>query len=145
MSPCRGHPHRNLRTRRESHEHRRLRLGSDSTSQVPCLALHGTNQPRGDAILNRARASIRPRAVQNTTKRLRAQPSAATITELQHQLDPFVEHYNHHRPHRSLPHHTTPAAAYTNGDSSEMHHPSVQRSPPRQVGMRNGDSWNATG
>ena len=51
---------------------------------------------------------------QQTMKRwLRAQPSAATITELQTQLDTFVEHYNHHRPHRSLPHHATPAVAYT--------------------------------
>ena len=51
---------------------------------------------------------------QQTMKRwLRAQPIAATITELQSQLDTFVEHYNHHRPHRSLPHRATPAAAYT--------------------------------
>ncbi len=51
---------------------------------------------------------------QQTMKRwLRAQPPAATITELQTQLDTFVEHYNHHRPHRSLAHHTTPATAYT--------------------------------
>jgi transposase InsO family protein len=51
---------------------------------------------------------------QQTMKRwLRAQPPATTITELQTQLDTFVEHYNHHRPHRSLAHHTTPATAYT--------------------------------
>jgi hypothetical protein len=43
---------------------------------------------------------------------LRTQPTAATISELQAQLDTFVELYNHHRPHRSLPHHTTPAVAY---------------------------------
>jgi hypothetical protein len=50
---------------------------------------------------------------QQTMKRwLRAQPPAATISELQHQLDVFVDNYNHHRPHRSLPHHTTPAVAY---------------------------------
>lgn len=50
---------------------------------------------------------------QQTMKRwLRARAPAATISELQHQLDEFVEHYNHHRPHRSLPHHTTPAVAY---------------------------------
>jgi hypothetical protein len=44
---------------------------------------------------------------------LRAQPAAATIAELQAQLDAFVEIYNHHRPHRSLPHRSTPAIAYT--------------------------------
>jgi transposase InsO family protein len=50
---------------------------------------------------------------QQTMKRwLRTQPTAATISELQAQLDTFVELYNHHRPHRSLPHHTTPAVAY---------------------------------
>ena len=50
---------------------------------------------------------------QQTMKRwLRAQPPAATIAELQTQLDTFADYYNHHRPHRSLPHHTTPAAAY---------------------------------
>jgi transposase InsO family protein len=50
---------------------------------------------------------------QQTMKRwLRTQPTAATITELQTQLDSFAELYNHHRPHRSLPHHSTPAVAY---------------------------------
>jgi transposase InsO family protein len=45
---------------------------------------------------------------QQTMKRwLRARPPAATIVALQAQLDAFVEHYNHHRPH-----HTTPAVAY---------------------------------
>lgn len=51
---------------------------------------------------------------QQTLKRwLRTQPAATTLTDLQHQLDTFVELYNHHRPHRSLPHHATPATAYT--------------------------------
>jgi transposase InsO family protein len=51
---------------------------------------------------------------QQTMKRwLRTQPAPDTITELQHQLDAFVDIYNHHRPHRSLPHRSTPALAYT--------------------------------
>ena len=51
---------------------------------------------------------------QQTMKRwLRAQPAAATITELQTQLNEFVDIYNHQRPHRSLPHRATPATAYT--------------------------------
>lgn len=51
---------------------------------------------------------------QQTMKRwLTARPRATTITELQAQLDQFVDDYNHHRPHRSLPHHSTPAVAYT--------------------------------
>ncbi|NNF55140.1 MAG: IS481 family transposase [Acidimicrobiales bacterium] len=50
---------------------------------------------------------------QTMKKWLRAQPPAATITELQTRIDAFVDNYNHHRPHRSLPHRTTPAVAYT--------------------------------
>lgn len=49
-----------------------------------------------------------------TLKRwLNAQPRPTTITELQALLDAFVEHYNHERPHRSLPNRCTPADAYT--------------------------------
>jgi transposase InsO family protein len=44
---------------------------------------------------------------------LRAQhPQPATVDELQQLLQTFVQEYNHHRPHRSLPHHSTPAARY---------------------------------
>jgi transposase InsO family protein len=51
---------------------------------------------------------------QLTMKRwLHTQPPAANLTELQHQLDAFVDIYNHQRPHRSLPHRSTPAVAYT--------------------------------
>jgi integrase-like protein len=51
---------------------------------------------------------------QTLKKWLRAQPAQpVTITELQELLNTFVEYYNQHRPHRSLPHHATPAAAYT--------------------------------
>ena len=40
-------------------------------------------------------------------------PPPATITELQALLDTFADRYNHHRPHRSLPHRATPATIYT--------------------------------
>lgn len=44
---------------------------------------------------------------------LRAQPTQpATIADLQALLDRFAIEYNTTRPHRSLPHRTTPAAAY---------------------------------
>ena len=47
-----------------------------------------------------------------TMKRwLAAQPPAATLDELQQQLDRFVDEYNQRRPHRSL-NGRTPAAAY---------------------------------
>jgi transposase InsO family protein len=39
---------------------------------------------------------------QTMKKWLRTQPATTTFAELQHQLDTFVEIYNHHRPHRSL-------------------------------------------
>jgi transposase InsO family protein len=42
---------------------------------------------------------------------LTARPPACDITELQHQLDAFREHYNEHRPHRALQRHT-PGNAY---------------------------------
>jgi hypothetical protein len=40
------------------------------------------------------------------------QPPTATIAELQTQLDAFIDEYNHHRPHRSVPQQATPATAY---------------------------------
>jgi transposase InsO family protein len=51
---------------------------------------------------------------QTMKKWLRAQPrQPATTAELQTLLDQFVIEYNQHRPHRSLPHQSTPATAYT--------------------------------
>ena len=44
---------------------------------------------------------------------LRAQPTQpTTIGELQTLLGIFDDEYDHRRPHRSLPHHATPAAIY---------------------------------
>jgi transposase InsO family protein len=48
-----------------------------------------------------------------TLKRwLDAQPRPTTIAQLQALLEAFVAHYNHERPHRSLPNQCTPADAY---------------------------------
>jgi transposase InsO family protein len=49
---------------------------------------------------------------QTLQKWLRAQTPAATLTELQAQLDAFTDLCNTRRPHRSLPHRATPATAY---------------------------------
>jgi len=50
---------------------------------------------------------------QTMKKWLAAQPvQPATIGQLQTLLDTFSDTYNHHRPHRSLPHRATPSAAY---------------------------------
>jgi len=41
-----------------------------------------------------------------------ASPQPATLEQLQALIDVFTETYNHHRPHRSLPHRATPATIY---------------------------------
>lgn len=50
---------------------------------------------------------------QTLKKWLLARPRAATLAELQSQLDDFVQDYNQHRPHRSLPNSATPHTAYS--------------------------------
>jgi transposase InsO family protein len=51
---------------------------------------------------------------QSMKKWLRAQPDQpTTLADLQALIDRFTGLYNQHRPHRSLPHRATPAAAYT--------------------------------
>jgi hypothetical protein len=51
---------------------------------------------------------------QTLKKWLAAQPDQpATIAVLQALLDRFVDYYNQHRPHRSLPNRSTPATTYT--------------------------------
>jgi transposase InsO family protein len=50
---------------------------------------------------------------QTLKKWLAAQPAQpSTTAELQTLIDVFIAAYNHHRPHRSLPHRATPATAY---------------------------------
>jgi len=50
---------------------------------------------------------------QSMKKWLAAQPDQPpTVAALQTLLDRFADAYNHHRPHRSLPHQATPAAIY---------------------------------
>lgn len=49
---------------------------------------------------------------QTMKKWLAAQPAAHDLPELDEQLNTFVDYYNHQRPHRSLPHHGTPASRY---------------------------------
>jgi transposase InsO family protein len=65
---------------------------------------------------------------------LAAQPvQPSTIAELQTLLETFRDEYNHRRPHRSLPHHATPATAYAArpkalpGDRSADTHDRVRR------------------
>jgi len=71
---------------------------------------------------------------QTMKKWLRGQPDQpATVGELQDLLDRFVDTYNQHRPHRSLPHRATPATVYAArpkavpGDRSSDSHDRVRR------------------
>jgi transposase InsO family protein len=71
---------------------------------------------------------------QTLKKWLRAQPAQpATLAELQQLLDAFTSEYNTRRPHKSLPHQATPAAAYAArlravpGDRTSDAHDRVRR------------------
>jgi hypothetical protein len=60
---------------------------------------------------------------QTMKKWLRAQPvQPANVEHLQQLLDTFVETYNQHRPHRSLPHRATPATIYTSRPKAAPEH-----------------------
>jgi hypothetical protein len=70
---------------------------------------------------------------------LAARPAAATVAELQTQLDTFTHIYNQTRPHRAL-HGATPAQAYAptikaaplDQDAREPHTPPRRRRRPRR-------------
>jgi len=79
---------------------------------------------------------------QTLKKWLAAQPvQPATIEALQTLIDAFVELYNHHRPHRSLPHRATPAALYTTRPKAT---PTVDRNPDTHDRLRH-DTIDASG
>jgi Integrase core domain len=78
---------------------------------------------------------------QTMKKWLVAQPDQpATLAALQTLIDAFLAAYNHHRPHRSLPHRATPATAYaarpkaTPGDRSADTHNRVRTDRIDQTG-----------
>ena len=77
------------------------------------LATLGITQKNGRG--NHPQTQGKVERFQQTLKKwLKAQPNQpATITDLNTLLNEFQQLYNHHRPHRSLPHHATPAVAYT--------------------------------
>jgi transposase InsO family protein len=114
------------------------------TTRLSGGSLHGTGGRNGFETelrrLNVVQKNGRPnrpttqgkveRFQQTMKKWLRAQPEQpSTIEDLQALLDAFVEEYNHHRPHRSLPHRATPATVYTTRPKA---------SPP--AGARNDDT-----
>jgi transposase InsO family protein len=80
---------------------------------------------------------------QTMKKWLRAQPvQPTTLAELQILLDRFIDEYNQRRPHRSLPHRSTPAATYTarpkatpSGDRSTDTHDRVRHDKVDDTGV----------
>jgi transposase InsO family protein len=75
------------------------------------LASLGVTQKNGHPSHPQTQGKIE-RFHQTQKRWLAAQPAAATIAELQTQLDTFAHIYNHIRPHRAL-HGATPTQAYT--------------------------------
>jgi len=77
--------------------------------------LHELNITQKNGQPNHPQTQGKVERFQQTLKKwLRAQSDQpATVGQLQTLLDRFVEDYNHHRPHRSLPQHATPATIYT--------------------------------
>jgi transposase InsO family protein len=83
---------------RNGFEHELRRLGITQINSTP-------NHPTTCGKVERFQQTLK--------KWLHAQhPQPATLEELQTLLDQFRTQYNHHRPHRALPHRATPATAY---------------------------------
>jgi transposase InsO family protein len=78
-------------------EHELRRLGVEQKNGKP-------NHPQTQGKVERFQQTVK--------KWLAAQPPAATLAELQAQLNAFTAYYNHQRPHRALPHRCAPAVAY---------------------------------
>jgi hypothetical protein len=76
--------------------------------------LHRLGIPQINSTPNHPTTCGKVERVHQTLKRwLTNQPRATNLADLQIQLDALVDEYNHHRPHRSLPHRATPATIYT--------------------------------
>ena len=86
------------------------RFGGGRNAFEYLLPLLGIRQKNGSPGHPQTQGKIE-RFHQTLQRWLRARPPAATIAELQRQLDQFREHYNVQRPHRALDR-TTPQAAY---------------------------------
>ncbi|UJH71125.1 IS481 family transposase [Ornithinimicrobium sp. INDO-MA30-4] len=102
--------------------------GGKSTFEIE-LRTRGITQKNGKP--NHPTTQGKVERFQQTLKKwLRAQhPQPENITQLQRLINQFRHEYNETRPHRSLPHHATPTAAYTarpkatpGNRSTETHH-----------------------
>ena len=87
------------------------RFGGGKNAFEYLLAVLGIHQKNGNP--NHPQTQGKVERFHQTLKRwLAQQPPAATVAQLQHQLDDFRQIYNHQRPHRELGR-KTPATAYT--------------------------------
>lgn len=84
------------------------------------LAQRGIQQKNGHPGHPQTQGKVE-RLNQTLKKWLTARALPANIDQLQQLLDEFTEHYNNHRPHRSL-HQRTPAQAYTARDKATPQH-----------------------
>lgn len=73
-----------------------------------CRSAKSTPPPTTRPPAGKWSASTKP-----SKKALKNQPPAASLAELQTQIEDFIDEYNHRRPHRSLAHRATPATVYT--------------------------------
>jgi transposase InsO family protein len=69
---------------------------------------------------------------QTLKKWLSRQPTADTITTVQHQLDQFSHHYNHHRPHQGISR-ATPIERFTATTRVQPHQPDLPPPPRRST------------
>lgn len=86
------------------------RFGGGRNAFEYLLPLLGTRQKNGAPGHPQTQGKIE-RFHQTLKRWLNARPTAATIHDLQNQLDQFRTHYNEHRPHRST-NRTTPGSTY---------------------------------
>jgi transposase InsO family protein len=87
------------------------RFGGGKNAFEYLLAVLGIQQKNGHPSHPQTQGKVE-RFHQTLKRWLAKQPPAATVPDLQHQLDRFRQVYNHHRPHRELAR-RTPATAYT--------------------------------
>lgn len=87
------------------------RFGGGRNAFEYLLPLLGITQKNGSPGHPQTQGKVE-RFHQTLKKWLTEQPPAATLADLQTQLDEFRDIYNHHRPHRELAR-RTPATAYT--------------------------------
>lgn len=86
------------------------RFGGGKNAFEYLLAALGITQKNGSPSHPQTQGKVE-RFHQTLKKHLAQQPPAATIADLQRQLDDFREYYNHRRPHREIGR-RTPAAVY---------------------------------